>query len=683
MNANSQVTLNSALPDADLKLRSLRMVDALSRPFEIELELVSPDFNLDFAKLLGTGMGVSITRPGGEVRHFHGLISHLEVVGASDRFAVYRASLRPWLWFLRQSVDSRIFQDKSVPAIVKTEVFKHRGFDAVDDQLTGTYAQRGYCVQYGESDFAFASRLLEDEGIYYYFRHEKSKHVLVLCDSAKAHRPAAQHDTIEYRPQSAPEIDTQQGMTEWRETRDVVPGVFAMSDYDFTKTRSRVSGRSSAPAKQQHAEFEHYEFPGGVMEPSDVQACATLRREALQGAQHRFAGRGNAFGVGVGHSFKLTRHRRDSLNAEYLVTGATHDLVSNEVEHGSSAAGPSFKLASTFAATTTAQTFRPPRVTEKPVMRGPQTAVVRGRAASEIHTDKFGRVKVKFFWDRQGPNDDKASCWVRVSQGSAGKNFGQMALPRVGEEVIVDFLHGDPDQPIVTGRVYNAEQMPPYELPTHRSRSTFKTRSTPNGGEDNFNELRFEDKSGEEEIYLHAERDFVRVVENNDSLKVGFDKKQDGNQDITIYNNQTVEVGASGCADGSQTVKVWKDRKTTLHNGDDSLAITQGSRTVQIAKDDQLTLQSGSRTVKVEAGSHTIEAKVAITFKVGQNSITIDQSGITIKGLQIKVEGQTSVKIEGLQVGVQAKTALDLAGLCINVDSKALLSMKGALVKIN
>ncbi len=670
MDANTQVTVTTPLSGVELKLRSLRMVDALNRPFEIELELACEDFDLDFGKLLGQGVGVHLKQPDGASRDFHGLVAQLELAGSSGRFAVYRASLRPWLWFLKDSVDSRVFQDRSVPALVKSEVFKHRGFDAVDDQLTGSYPAREYCVQYGESDFDFASRLLEEEGITYYFRHERQRHVLVLCDSARAHRPARGHETIEYRPHTGADagagMDAEPGLRDWREQRGVVPGAFAVADHDFTKPRTRILGRSSAPAKQEHAAFEQFEFPGGAADTGAAEARAKIRREALQGAQRRFAGSGNPFGLGVGHSFKLRRHRRASLNQEYLVTGATHHLVSAEYEHGSFDDAPSFTLDSQFVATTTTQTHRPLRATPRPSMSGPQTAIVTGPSGSEIHTDKYGRVKVRFFWDRAGRADDRSSCWVRVSQASAGRQWGQMLLPRVGEEVIVDFLHGDPDQPIVTGRVYNADNLPPDALPAHKTRSTWRSRSTPNGGDANFNELRFEDKLGEEQVYLHAERDFVRVVENNDSLKVGFEKKQDGNQSIAVYNNQSVEVGSAGCADGSQTLKVWKNRTTTIQTGDD-----------------RLTLKTGSRSVKVDAGSHTIEAQVAITFKVGQNSITIDQGGITIRGLQVKVEGQTSVKVEALQVGVEARTALDLSGLCTRVDSKALLTMKGALVQIN
>ena len=683
MNANTQVTITSALPDVEMRLRSLRMNDALSRPFEIELELLVDGVDLDEDALLGTPMGAHFERPDGQKRHFHGLVSQIELAGSTGRFAVYQMSLRPGLWLLRQSVNCRIFQAKSVPEIVKTEVLKAQGFDQIDDQLTGAYAARDYCVQYGESDFDFISRLMEEEGIYYYFRHEKDKHVLVLCDSARAHHAPPQGEDYEYRPQSRAGVDAQEGFSEWRGSRAVVPGAAVFGDYDFEKPRTELLGKSLSPAGRTQGRFEQFEFPGGFKENAAGEGRAKIRREALQAAQRGFRGVGNAFGLGVGNLFSLTRHPRESLNQKYLVTGATHEVISDEFEHGSQPDAASFRLASSYTAVTGAQGFRPPRLTGRPVMRGPQTAVVTGPSGKEIHTDQYGRVRLKFFWDREGKSDDTSSCWVRVSQGSAGKQWGQMAMPRVGEEVIVDFLDGDPDRPIVTGRVYNADRMPPYALPDQQTRSTMKSRSTPDGGDDNFNELRFEDKRGAEEIYLHAERDFNRVVENNDTLKVGFDKKDEGNQTIEIFNNQTVAVGCSDAADGSQQMTVWKDRKATIRTGDESLTVEKGSRTVSIAKDDGLTVKGGDCKVKIESGSHTIEAAVAITLKVGSNSITIDQNGISLKGLQITIEGDTGVKVKALQVQIDATASLNLSALCAKVDSKALLTMKGALVQIN
>ncbi|MGB0129925.1 MAG: type VI secretion system tip protein TssI/VgrG, partial [Rhodocyclaceae bacterium] len=404
---------------------------------------------------------------------------------------------------------------------------------------------------------------------------------------------------------------------------------------------------------------------------------AKIRLEALQVTRQRYSGKGNARGVGVGHVFNLADHPRASLNKEYLVVGAEHELMSAEHELGALPDLSSYSLTTDFTAIDSARPFRPARITPRPAMRGPQTAVVVGPKGEELHTDKYGRVKLKFPWDRYGKSDETASCWVRVAQGWAGKQWGQLFLPRIGQEVIVDFLEGDPDRPIITGRVHNADQMPPYDLPGHQTRSTIKTRSSPGGSDANFNELRFEDKKDAEEIYFHAERDFNRVVENNDSLKVGFEKKDDGNQVVEIFNNQTLTIGNNQASEGSQTISVWKDRTTTIQTGDDTLEVAIGSQAVKIHKDrtttlstgnDTLTVTTGNQSVEIKAGTQSTEAMQSITLKVGQNSITIDQTGITIKALQVKVEAQTT---------------LDLKGLLSTLKGDGLTTVKGGMVMVN
>jgi type VI secretion system secreted protein VgrG len=677
MDANSSVVVKSALPDGTLMLRALRMTDALSRPYEIELELLAEGFDIATEDLVGRPLGVHVTRPDGSARDFHGLVASIEAAGATGRFSLWRAYLRPRLWFLGQAVNCRVFQHRSVPQIVKEDLLKPLGIDAVDERLTGTYPAREYCVQYGESDLDFVHRLLEEEGIWYRFRHEADKHVLVLCDSPQAH---ADGGSVDYRPQGSTRIDAHEGLSAWHEAHEAVPAAVVLADHDFEKPAVALQGRSvqeTSPA----LDMEQFEYAAGFMENAAGEARARVRLEGLQAARRRFHGTGNPFSLAAGCKFTLERHER--LGGAYVVIAASHELASQEFEHGALEDAPSFRLTSSFTAIPGATSWRPPRRTPRARMRGPQTAVVQGPAGQEVHVDTMGRVKIRFFWDRLGAHDDTASCWVRVAQAAAGRHFGHMAIPRVGEEVVVDFLDGDPDRPIVTGRVYNADQTVPLDLPGEKTRSTIRTRSTPGGGEENFNELRFEDKMGAEEVYFHAERDFLRVVENNDTLRVGFDKKDSGDQRIEIHNNQTVTVGESGCADGSRRLTVWKDRVATVKTGDDRLTLEQGSRTTTIAQDDQLTVQRGDRSVKVAAGKYALEAAQSITFKVGGNSITIDQQGITIKAAQVKIEGEAGVKVQGLQVKVEATTALDLAALCTKVDSQALLTMKGALVQIN
>lgn len=667
MSANEAVVVTSPLGKGKLKLRSLSMSDALSRPFEIRLVLSSTDFDLDFDKLLGAGLGVELELSESSKRYFHGLVAHIELAGAAPRAAVYRASVRPWLWFLRHTSDCRIFQNKTVPEIIE-QTFKDNGFSNFRKELTGSYVAREYCVQYCESDYDFVSRLMEDEGIYYYFKHEREKHTLVLCDSIKAHGKAPGYDKIAYRPQQESGRHQFEAITEWRETRDVTPGACALADYDFEKPKAQLSARSAAPARHQHADMEVFDYPGSFSEVKRGEAYAKLRREALQVPTQRYLGQGNPRGAGVGHTFTLTNHPRASLNKEYLIVGAEHEVLSEEHEMGSTSELSSFSVLSQFHAVGCERPFRPARVAPRPLIRGLQTAIVVGPKGQEMHTDKYGRVKIKFPWDRHGKDDDTASCWVRVSQAWAGAKWGQFFLPRIGQEVIVDFLDGDPDRPIITGRVHNADHMPPYELPGNQTRSTIKTRSAPKGNDTSFNELRFEDKKGEEEIYFHAERDFNRVVENNDTLKVGFDKKADGNQTIDIFNDQQITIGNSQAKNGSQTVSIWNNRATTLQTGDDTLKISRGKRSATVMGDDTVTVQSGNHSIKVQAGAQSTEALQSITLKVGQNSITIDQTGITIKAIQVKVD---------------ALTTLDLKGLLSTVSGNAMTTVKGAIVMVN
>jgi type VI secretion system secreted protein VgrG len=382
-----------------------------------------------------------------------------------------------------------------------------------------------------------------------------------------------------------------------------------------------------------------------------------------------------------------------------VITSIQHSTT--ESSYGSSAAGSSYS--NVFTCIPASVPFRPPRTTPKPMVQGLQTAVVTGPGGEEIYVDKYGRVKVQFFWDRKGKKDDKSSCWIRVVEQWAGKNWGFVCNPRIGQEVIVDFLEGDPDRPLITGRVYNASQMPPYNLPDNLTQSGIKSRSSKGGSPTNFNEIRFEDKKGSEEVYVHAEKDFNRVVENNDTLKVGFDKKDKGDQTVQVFNNQGLAVGASGCDDGSQTIKIWnnqaltvgndqakdgsqtitiyKDRTETVKTGNESVTIEQGNRTVTVQQgndtheisqgnravtidmgNDTLTIKMGNQTTKLNLGASSTEAMQSIELKVGQNSIKIDQMGITLSGMMVKVQGQIQTQVQGTMVQVSGDAMTQISG---------------------
>jgi type VI secretion system secreted protein VgrG len=367
--------------------------------------------------------------------------------------------------------------------------------------------------------------------------------------------------------------------------------------------------------------------------------------------------------------YKFILDRLEKANGDYVLVSVRHSARLGGEYRSKLGGDDETAYSNTFSCVPAALTFRPPRVTPKPVVHGTQTAVVVGPAGEEIFCDKYGRVKVQFHWDRQGKNDANSSCWVRVGTCWAGNQWGAVHIPRIGQEVIIAFEEGDPDRPIVVGSVYNAERMPPYTLPENKTQSGLKSRSTTRGTPSNFNELRFEDKKGAEQVYFHAEKDFDRVVENNDTLKVGFMKKDQGDQTIEVFNNQTLKVGTSQASEGSQTVTIYKDRTTAVETGNDSLDVKQGNRSVVIDMgNDSLSIKMGNQTTKIDLGSSTTEAMQSIELKVGQSSVKLDQTGVTIKGMMISIEGQMQT---------------DVKGTITQINGDAMLKCQGGITMIN
>lgn len=700
------VAVSSPIAGAVLDLRRLSGTESLGRPFLFEVEVASDDDHLDLDAVLGKPMNVGIAQHGDELRYFHGHAIRFEHVGLQGRHSIYRAELRPWLWFLTRTADCRIFQNMTVPEIVQ-KIFRDRGFTDFKSTLTGTYLQREYCVQYRETDFQFVSRLMEEEGIYYYFLHEEKKHTLVLADSISGHDKVPGYETVRYRAEDIATGRQEDTLFEWSVSRNVRTGAFALTDYDFEKPNSDLAARGAAVRTHPHADFEVFDYPGGYLKTADGENYAKVRLGEEQAAFEQTTGSGNARGLFAGGLFTLADFPRTDQNREYLITSVTHEVTVPQGESAGAALGALYR--GRLGAIPSGQQFRPSRETPKSVVQGPQTAVVVGPAGEEIWTDKYGRIKVQFHWDRYGKKDENSSCWVRVAQIWAGKTWGGIEIPRIGQEVMVEFLEGDPDQPIITGRVYNAEQMPPYSLPDNATQSGVKTRSSKGGDANTFNELRFEDLKDSEQIYFHAEKDFDRVVENNDTLKVGFDKKdkgdqtieifnnqtvavgakdcEEGNQSVTVYNNQALTVGVSGCADGSQTITVLKNRTETVKEGDESVTIAQGNRTVTVEQgndlhaisqgnravqvdqgNDSITVAQGDRTVKVTAGACKIEAGTAIELKVGGSSIKIEPSKITLSSVEIAVQGSAKTEVKGAMTQVNGDGVLKLQGGMVQIN---------------
>ncbi|MGC6447653.1 MAG: type VI secretion system Vgr family protein [Rubripirellula sp.] len=654
---------------------SMEAREDLSSNFEISLKLLSEDRSIGIKDLLGQTMTVSVPLSGGGTRYFHGIVSRFKYAGTRGSFALYEAELVPWLWCLTRTADCRIFQQMSVPDIIK-QVFRDHGFSDFSDKLTHTYTDREYCVQYRESDFAFVNRLMEQEGIYYYFDHSSSKHTLCLCDDVSSHSTVTDYAKVPFVPPGNESRRETEHIFDWAVTQEVSTGTVTLNDYDFENPKTDLLVKSMVSRGYTHGDFEIYDYPGSFSKSDAGEAYARKRVEENTARQERVEGRSNAAGLETGAIFTLEDHPRSDQNRQYLLTSTTYYIANNEYENLSSGDGEVTREVF-FSAMQSGVPYRTHRTTPMPAIHGPQTAVVVGKKGEEIWTDKYGRVKVQFHWDRLGKKDENSSCWVRVSQLWAGKSWGAMHIPRVGQEVIVEFLEGDPDRPIITGRLYNADEMPPYTLPDQQTQSGIKSRSTKEATDQNFNELRFDDKKGEESIYFHAEKDFERVVENNDSLKVGLEGKADGNQSIEIHNNQTMIVGNDESAEGNQILTIWKDQKETLktgnksvviEKGDESVEIKEGSRTSVIKTNDTLTLTSGDHTIQISAGKSVIEAASSIELKVGPSSILIDPSGITLKSTNIEIKGDGKIDLESIQTTCKGSGQLTLQGGMIKLN---------------
>jgi len=661
-NSERDFTVASTLGDGVLLLAAMTATESLGRLFEFELDLRSTDYAIAMDNILGENVTVAVDKQGEEKRYFNGFVAGFRQRPGTERLAHYSAVLRPWLWFLTRTSDCRIFQEKSAPDIVK-EVFRDHGFTDFEEALNGTYPTYDYCVQYRETDFNFVSRLMEGEGIYYFFRHENGKHTLVLADSPSSHQPIEGYEEVRFLPPGSATHQRPQHVNNWSVGREVQSGAFALNDFDFERPKAELLTRSTADRKHAAADFEMYDYPGSYTQTKDGEKYARYRLEELQAGFERIDGGGDARGFEPGGLFSLTDHPREDQNRKYLIVSATHHFRSDEFHEGGSG-GPVY--ANTFSAIDAETPYRSPRVTPKPVVQGPQTAIVVGKKGEEIWTDKHGRVKVQFHWDRYGTADEKSSCWVRVSQPWAGKGWGAIQLPRIGQEVVIDFLEGDPDRPLITGRVYNGQAQPPHGLPANATITSFKS-STSKGGA-GFNEIRYEDKKGKEQIYVHGEKDLHIRVKNDR-------REWNGNDRHLIVKNdklEHVEKNRHEIVDEAHKEEIGKDRHLTVKGKEakevgNSLSITVKGDVSEVFKKNHA--EETTKDYYLKAKNVVIEGLQNITLSSGSSYIAIEPSGIEINtSAQLKING-TQVKIEG-----SAQTSVQSGGIT---------ELKGSLVKIN
>jgi type VI secretion system secreted protein VgrG len=615
-----------------------------------------------------------------KTRYFSGYVSSFVQSPRAEGFYRYEATIVPWLWFLTRTADCRIFhsamseppEEMTVPGIVK-KVFKDHGFDDFTPSLTGTYRKMDHCVQYRETDFNFVSRLMEQEGIYYFFEHAEEggviKHKLKLADAMSAHAEYPDFGTIKYRG-SAAEADDKGSILAWSRVKQVQPGTYKVNDFDFKRPQTSLLGSGTQDRQHANSAFEIYDNTANYVDEEagdHGDAYGKLRIEELQAQHDLILGQSDCPGLACGCKFTLAGHPRSDENKDYLIVGVTYRCTAEAYQATGAAPAQEKRFQCDFTAIPAGSVFRPARVTQKPRIQGPQTAIVVGKAGEEIFTDEFGRIKVQFHWDRYSTANENTPCWVRVSQLWAGKNWGAIFLPRVGQEVIVEFLDGNPDRPIVTGAVYNGESKPPYPLPDNATKSTIKSNSSKGG--QGFNEIRFEDKKGSEQVFLHAEKDQdVRVkhdakewigndrhlvVKANQRELVEADKhthvkgdqllKVDGNVGRTVAKNEIAKISGNEhlAVTGDYVQKIGgnlHEKVTGNHHeqttGDIRLTAT-GNADVKASQN--AAVQS-DMNVHVKGGMVVVvEAGMQLSLKAGANFIDIGPAGISIQGTLVNI----------------------------------------------
>ncbi|WP_295527181.1 type VI secretion system Vgr family protein [Novosphingobium sp. Chol11] len=674
-----QVKLKVDAGDEQVELIRVEAAEALSQHFHLAIDVLAPLGEIDWLPHLGKPAAVTVYEDDELQRYFHGVVVDCafirEITGigkdADDAGGwVYRLTLRPKAFLHEQGKSFRIFQNKTVKDILQN-MFERCGIDVDYDRLDGGTRMRSYCVQYGESDFGFISRLMEEEGIYYYYEHSREKHDLVLCSSPSAHAQVAMAMTYNPVASAVAIVDSaarsagahKQFITSWHER--VSTGGEAkvtMRDFDFIQPHQPLEVASDAERAHPEDAVEVYAYPGRFYKKNDGTDLSQVVLEARRANRRTFSGESRVGSIACGLMFHLVDHPFARFNDKYLITHVHHSIASELYRSGVEQDGAHLV---SFEAIPGNVQWRAPLTTRRPVVAGPETAIVTGPDGEQIHTDKYGRVQVRFHWDRldvQKGNNEGESCWIRVSQTGG---LGNIILPRVGQEVLVDFINGDPDRPIVVGRVFNESHMPVYALPAGKTKAVWRTERYKEpaaypGAEkleikqEPVNEIRLDDQGGKEEFFMYAQRDMNTWIEYDEKHHLGHD------QSIKVGNDRTVYVK------NNETNTVEENRKTTI-NLTDSLEIKNKLTTKVTAGDEERNI-SNNQTIEV-GNEILIKAAKKLTLKVGESSITMDPTSITIKTVTLKMEGSLLAEL---------KSALNT-----KVEGSAMLTLKGGMVMIN
>lgn len=628
--------------------------ESMSGLFSYELQLLSEDDQISAQSLVGQPLVFWVLHPDNEPRYYSGYVRQFEYIGQSDRLSLYRATVVPWLWFTSLNSDCRIFQEMTAPEIIR-KVFKDRGFtDFEDDFVRASYPTLEYCVQYNESDFAFVSRLMEECGISYFFRHEDSRHVLVMTDTASACKDC-KDATVSFQDNLS-ERSYGDSIWEWRHQYEYRAGKWAYRDYDFKSPTDKLAADSSTVLNlPNNKAFEVYQYPGRYTVNDDGHLFTKVRIEAEESRYDTVNGAGSCRSFSPGAKFKMDKHHSSrETGKSYIVTSVRHFMDgSNQYTTGGGQASEGYE--NDFTCIPAEAPLRPMQESPRPRVQGPQTAVVVGPAGEEIYTDEHGRVKVQFHWDREGQKNENSSCWMRVSQVHAGQGWGMMDLPRIGEEVIVSFLEGDPDRPIITGRVYNGQNTPPFALPAGKTRRGNMTKTYKGAG---FNEMSMDDTPGKEQLRMNAQYDMNSNVNNDQTLDVG--------------NNQTekVAVDRSRKVGSNESVAIGADQKIEVAGS--QMTVVGANQCVQVGVDQSVV--AGNKIV--------INAGTSIELKCGASRLKMDKGGfITLTGTVLTIAGAAQASLSAPVTNVTGAVLLTNMGAVIEV-AGGLTQVRGKKVDV-
>jgi len=667
-----------------IEVIDFKAIEQVSMPFAVTLFLASKD-QIPFEDVIQKEALLTIKK-GHSSRYIHGIVRKFKYAGENGKY-LYNAEMVPFTQLLSLEQDCRIFQNKNVLDIVE-DIFKdsHIPSDRYDFRLKNKERKRRYCVQYRETDLDFINRILAEDGIFYFYEHSKEKHVMVFADDPIAYKPIEGDDTLLLKPPSG--LASQNEIISFIEfTKRLRSGTYAQNNFNFKYVSTPLDAKEKSKEENIH-KYEIYDYPGQYGYQDDGIKQSKVRLEENLSLREQAVGAGTCSRMMPGHTFKLEGHSFKDRNKEYFLFGVTHEgrQLQTLEEHAGSG---ETSYSNTFLAIPSSTAYRPLRI-EKPYIHGLQSATVVGPKNEEIYCDEFGRVKVQFHWDRKGKKDDNSSCWLRSAQTWGGCGWGALFIPRVGDEVLVSFMEGDPDWPIITGSVYNGANLPLYDLPANKTRSTIKTRSYPNSN--GYNEIRFEDKAGQEEVYLQGEKDWNILIKNDKGQTVGHDETLSvgNNRSKSVGVNQTVSIGANSTetigANKTETVTINKMEtvgvakeltvgglyqvtvgaamnETVAAAKTEEVGLTKavfvgvhmtekilGNRSIAVDKDMAVTVKQNTT---LKSKTITFEADDEIVFKTGESTISMKSSGeIVVKGATITENASGEIVIKGAKTSI-------------------------------